>query len=95
MRAAMDTLLLRLTAVEAMVMQKPIITGRYTGSPWLNLAQPLSELVGQQMDDLVALGEAVRAVTGSVRGLCGLGFTFSYQCWSRGQSSCLQLATCA
>ena len=60
MRAAMDTLLLRLTAVEAMVMQKPIITGRYTGSPWLNLAQPLSGLINQQMEDLVALGKAVR-----------------------------------
>jgi len=60
MRAAMDTLLLRLTAVEAMVMQKPIITGRYTGSPWMNLAQPLSDLINQQMEALVALGQAVR-----------------------------------
>ena len=60
MRAAMDTLLVRLTAVEAMVMQKPIISGRYSESPWINLAQPLSELVQQQMSDLVALGKAVR-----------------------------------
>ena len=60
MRAGMDTLLLRLTAVEAMVMQKPIISGRYSESPWINLAQPLSELVQQQMTDLAALGKAVR-----------------------------------
>ena len=64
MRAAMDTLLLRLTAVEAMVMQKPIITGRYTGSPWLNLAQPLAELIKQQMEELVALGAVVRWIRG-------------------------------
>ncbi len=75
MRAAMDTLLLRLTAVEAMVMQKPIITGRYTGSPWMNLAQPLHALIQQQMEDLVALGKAVRV---RVRHLGCLGI----QSWS-------------
>ena len=41
MRAAMDTLLLRLTALQAMVMQKPIITGRYSESPYINFARPI------------------------------------------------------
>jgi hypothetical protein len=44
MRAAMDTLLLRLTALQAMVMQKPIITGRYSESPYINFAKPIEVL---------------------------------------------------
>ena len=41
MRATMDTLFVRLTALEAMVMQKPIITGRYSESPYINFLQPI------------------------------------------------------
>jgi len=41
MRAAMDTLFVRLTALEAMVMQKPIITGRYSESPYINFMKPI------------------------------------------------------
>ena len=41
MRAAIDTLFVRLTALEAMVMQKPIITGRYSEAPYINFWQPM------------------------------------------------------
>ncbi len=46
MRAAMDTLFVRLTALEAMVMQKPIITGRYSASPYINFWQPMEARCG-------------------------------------------------
>ena len=41
MRAAMDTLFVRLTALESMVTQKPIITGRYSESPYINFMKPI------------------------------------------------------
>jgi hypothetical protein len=40
-RAAMDTVLLRLTAVEAMLMQKPIISGRYTSIIYSQISSKL------------------------------------------------------
>ena len=39
--AAMGTVLLRLTALEAMLVQQPIISGRYTAMPYEQWVDPI------------------------------------------------------
>ena len=46
MHAAMGTVLLRLTALEAMLVQQPIISGRYTTMAYEQWVDPIKVRVG-------------------------------------------------
>ncbi|KAA6424276.1 MAG: hypothetical protein FRX49_05488 [Trebouxia sp. A1-2] len=57
---AMQVLLDRLAAQELMLLQRPVISGRYSGSPFVNmLSGPLDEALRPMFDQLVHLGELV------------------------------------
>ncbi len=60
MRAAMDTLFVRLTALEAMVMQKPIITGRYSESPYINFMKPIEARLHGSAREFYAVAAQLR-----------------------------------
>ncbi|KAK9816005.1 hypothetical protein WJX74_009869 [Apatococcus lobatus] len=65
----------RLTAVEVMLQQKPIITGRFTSAPYERFMQPMEEELKAVGKAMVRLGEAVVAVLserGSAREMTAL-----------------------
>ena len=58
--AGLQVLLDRLAAQELMLLQRPVVSGRYSGSPFVNmLLGPLDEALRSLFAQLVQLGELV------------------------------------
>ena len=53
---AMQVLLDRLSALQMMLVQKPVLSGRYTSAPYHHMLQPLDLFVMAVMDSVVKLG---------------------------------------
>lgn len=56
MLQAMQVLLDRLSALQMMLLQKPVVSGHYTSAPYHNLLQPLDQYVRAVMESAVQLG---------------------------------------
>ena len=56
MLQAMQVLLDRLSALQMMLLQKPVVSGHYTSAPYHNLLQPLDQFVRAVMESAVQLG---------------------------------------
>ena len=53
----------RLAAQELMLLQRPVISGRYSGSPFVNmLSGPLDEALRSLFSTLVHMGELVQSI---------------------------------
>ena len=60
---AWQVLLDRLAAQELMLLQRPVISGRYSGSPFVNmLSGPLDQALRTLFSRLVHMGELVQSV---------------------------------
>ena len=60
---AWQVLLNRLAAQELMLLQRPVISGRYSGSPFVNmLSGPLDEALRPLFSRLVLMGELVQSI---------------------------------
>ena len=60
---SMQVLLDRLAAQELMLLQRPVISGRYSGSPFVNmLSGPLDEALRTMFATLVRMGETVQSI---------------------------------
>lgn len=53
---AMQVLLDRLSALQMMLLQKPVVSGHYTSAPYHNMLQPLDQYVRAVMESAVELG---------------------------------------
>lgn len=59
----MQVLLDRLAAQELMLLQRPVISGRYSGAPFVNmLSGPLDEALRPLFVTLVHMGELVQSI---------------------------------
>lgn len=60
---AWQVLLDRLAAQELMLLQRPVISGRYSGSPFVNmLSGPLDDALRPLFSTLVVMGELVQSI---------------------------------
>ncbi len=53
---AMQVLLDRLSALQMMLLQKPVVSGHYTSAPYHNMLQPLDQFVRAVLESAVRLG---------------------------------------
>ncbi|KAL3160682.1 hypothetical protein ABBQ32_010593 [Trebouxia sp. C0010 RCD-2024] len=60
--AASQVMLERIAALEAMVQQAPIVSGRFTAAPFLYLAQPLHQDMSAAVTAAAQLGRAIKEV---------------------------------
>ena len=78
----MQVLLNRLSALQMMLLQKPVVSGRYTSAPYHNLLQPIDQDIRSVLQSVVQLGsltaellsercsaESLRAVQGRIAAL--------------------------
>lgn len=54
---ALQVLLDRLSALQMMLLQKPVVSGRYTSAPYHNLLQPIDQDIRSVMNSVGRLGE--------------------------------------
>ena len=52
----MQVLLDRLSALQMMLLQKPVVSGHYTSAPYHNMLQPLDQFVRGVLESAVRLG---------------------------------------
>ncbi len=53
---AMQVLVDRLSALQMMLLQKPVVSGHYTSAPYHNMLQPLDQFVRAVLESAVRLG---------------------------------------
>ena len=53
---AMQVLLDRLSALQMMLLQKPVVSGHYTSAPYHNMLQPLDQFVRAVLESAARLG---------------------------------------